>query len=125
MVGSPPLGDLNNSMANVGLQVESRRGSELSVCNTAEISANDGFQSQDSFGRWINCVMTDSAGSVDDSLPDSSLSFNQYSSGPSSIGSQQSSVPGNIFIITDISPSWAFSNEKMKVLCSFSNRRWL
>lgn len=124
MVECSPLGDLNDSITKMGFQVESRGDSELGAYNTAEISGNDGLQSQDSFGRWINCITTDSLGSVDDALLESPLSHNQYSSGTSPIGSQQSPGPGNIFSITDISPSWAFSNEKTKVLSSLACRRW-
>ncbi|KAK4744555.1 hypothetical protein SAY87_010867 [Trapa incisa] len=116
LVGSSPINDLNNSSSDMGYQVEPRRDSELGIHNTVEISVNDGLQTQDSFGRWMNCIMTDSPGSVDDSLLDSSLSLNQYPVGSPPIGGQQSTGPGNVFSITDISPTRAFSNENTKIL---------
>lgn len=64
-------------------------------CDSLDILVNDGLRSQDSFGRWINQIMSESPGSVDDQIP--------------------SSVPEQMFIITDVSPAWAFSNEKTKV----------
>ncbi|KAK4786976.1 hypothetical protein SAY86_010809 [Trapa natans] len=116
LVGSFPIDDLNNSTSGMSYQVESRRDSELGVRSAAEISVNDGLQTQDSFGRWMNCIMTDSPGAVDDSLLDSFLSLNQYPFGSPPIGGQQPPDPGNVFSITDISPSQAFSNEKTKIL---------
>ncbi|GMP57038.1 hypothetical protein CsSME_00021291 [Camellia sinensis var. sinensis] len=81
---------------------------------TLDIIGKDGLQTQDSFGRWINYIMADSPGSVDD------LEFSIQSSHESSTSPMmdhlQSSVPVQIFTITDVSPGWAFSTEETKIL---------
>ncbi|XP_059290371.1 calmodulin-binding transcription activator 5-like [Lycium ferocissimum] len=65
----------------------------------------DGLQTQDSFGRWINYFITDSAGSTDEMMtPESSVTVDQ------------SYVMQQIFNITEISPSWALSSEETKIL---------
>ncbi|XP_050372139.1 calmodulin-binding transcription activator 5 isoform X2 [Argentina anserina] len=84
-------------------------------CDSPNISGN-GLRSQDSFGRWINQIMTDSPGSVDDPVLDSSYLAAQSSFDSPPMEYVQSSVPVQIFIITDVSPAWAFSNEKTKIL---------
>lgn len=84
--------------------------------NSLDILVQDGLQTQDSFGRWMNSVMIDSPGSVDDSLLESSISSSHGLFVSPVIDHQQSSVPENIFCITDVSPAWAFSSEKTKVL---------
>ncbi|KAM1723481.1 hypothetical protein COP2_022355 [Malus domestica] len=76
----------------------------------------NGLHSQDSFGRWINEIMTDSQPSVEDPVLGSSLSAAQNSFASPAMDHLQSSVPQQIFNITDISPTWAFSNEKTKIL---------
>lgn len=88
-------------------------GSQLSVSaqrnetgDTLDILAGDGLQSQDSFGKWMNYIMTDSPGSVDDPVLEPSISS----------GHHQLTVPEHLFSITDVSPGWAFSNEKTKIL---------
>lgn len=84
-------------------------------CDSLDIFVNDGLHSQDSFGRWINQIMIDSPGSVNDPVLESSFSGAQSSFASPAIDQIQSSVPEQIFIITDVSPAWAFSNEKTKV----------
>ncbi|XP_031398564.1 calmodulin-binding transcription activator 6-like isoform X2 [Punica granatum] len=116
LVESSRLGDLSDSVTKMGFQVESKRDSELGTNNPMEVLVNDGLQSQDSFGRWMNRIITDSPGSVDDALIESSLSFSCYSSGSSQVDIQQSPGPGQIFSITDVSPSSVLSNEKTKIL---------
>ncbi|GMY27887.1 calmodulin-binding transcription activator 5 isoform X4 [Fagus crenata] len=69
--------------------------------DSLDILVNDGLQCQDSFGRWINQIMADSPGSLDETVLESSFS----------------SVPEQIFSITDVSPAWAFSTEKTKASC--------
>ncbi|XP_024194126.1 calmodulin-binding transcription activator 5 [Rosa chinensis] len=85
-------------------------------CDSSDILGNDGLRSQDSFGRWINQIMTNSPGSVDDSVLESSFPPSQSSFASPAMEHIQSSVPEQIFIITDVSPAWAFSNEKTKIL---------
>lgn len=77
---------------------------------------NDGLQSQDSFGRWINEVITDSPGTVIDPAIEPSISSIHNSHTDPTLDQRQSSVMEQIFNITDVSPAWAFSTEKTKVL---------
>lgn len=67
---------------------------------------NNRLQTQDSFGRWMNYLITDSSGSTDDPTPESSVSTGQ------------SNAREWVFNITEISPAWAPSNEETKVLSS-------
>lgn len=73
---------------------------------------DDTLQSQDSFGRWINRMISDSDGSalvspfISTQEPYSSLVEDH----------QQPSLPEQLFNITDVSPSWASSTEKTKIL---------
>lgn len=90
--------------SQVNLDIERK---DFTVCtgDTLDILASDGLQSQDSFGKWINRIITDSPGSVDDPVLQSSILS----------GDQQYTVSDHIFNITDIAPAWAFSTEKTKV----------
>lgn len=67
----------------------------------------DGLPTQESFGRWMNYIITDSPGSIDDPLQHPFTPFN---------GDHNST--DKIFNITDVSPSWALTNEETKVLFS-------
>ncbi|CAJ2653999.1 unnamed protein product [Trifolium pratense] len=77
---------------------------------------NDRLQSQDSFGMWVNQIMSDSPCSVDDSaLGSSATPVNEpYSS--LDVDNQQLSLPEQIFNLTDVSPVWVSSTEKSKIL---------
>ncbi|XP_031264452.1 calmodulin-binding transcription activator 5-like isoform X1 [Pistacia vera] len=90
--------------SQVNLDIERK---DFTVCtsDTLDILASHGLQSQDSFGKWMNHIITDSPGSVDDPLQSSILS-----------GDQQYTVYDHIFNITDVAPAWAFSTEKTKIL---------
>ncbi|KAJ4722051.1 Calmodulin-binding transcription activator [Melia azedarach] len=92
-------GQLMGSQLNESIQ---KKESVVVSGDTLDILAGEGLQSQDSFGRWMNYIMTDSPGPV----LDSSISS----------GHQQYTVPEHVFSITDVSPAWAFSAEKTKVL---------
>ncbi|KAL4643095.1 hypothetical protein ACB092_02G068600 [Castanea dentata] len=102
-------GQLN---ANVPRRVSVTMGTNDSL----DILVNDGLQSQDSFGRWINQIIASSPGSVDDSVLESSISSGHGSFISSMTDHSQSSVPEQIFSITDVSPAWAFSTEKTKII---------
>ncbi|XP_052207150.1 calmodulin-binding transcription activator 5-like isoform X2 [Diospyros lotus] len=79
------------------------------------IEGKDGFHTQDSFGRWMNYIISDSPGSVDDPIMGSSIpSGHELSTSPGT--DQLPSFPGQIFYITDVSPAWGFSNEETKIL---------
>ncbi|KAL6970241.1 hypothetical protein U1Q18_029945 [Sarracenia purpurea var. burkii] len=81
-----------------------------------DFGEKDGLQMHASFGRLMNYVMKDSPGSVDDpSLEPSILSGHELSVSPM-MGHPQSSFPGQIFSVTDVSPAWGFSTEETKIL---------
>ncbi|XP_075653924.1 calmodulin-binding transcription activator 5 isoform X2 [Castanea sativa] len=88
----------------------------MATNDSLDILVNDGLQSQDSFGRWINQIIAGSPGSVDDSVLESSISSGHGSFISSMTDHSQSSVPEQIFSITDVSPAWAFSTEKTKII---------
>uniref|UniRef100_A0A7N0ZRA4 CG-1 domain-containing protein n=1 Tax=Kalanchoe fedtschenkoi TaxID=63787 RepID=A0A7N0ZRA4_KALFE len=70
---------------------------------------------QDQDRRWMNSSLTvESPGSVNDSIHESSISSAQNSMVPTIMDQPQSA--DQIFTITDISPEWAFSCEKTKIL---------
>lgn len=81
-----------------------------------DILLKDSLEPQDSFGRWMNYIMTDSPVSVDDPSLGSPVSSSHDSVVSAAGNHQQSSVPDTIFSITDFSPSWAISTEKTKIL---------
>lgn len=78
--------------------------------------SQDASQMQDSFGRWINYIIADSPGSVDDQTLESSISDGYQPFNPPMNDNHGSSVSGQIFNITDVSPVWGLSNEETKVL---------
>jgi len=82
---------------------------------------NDRLQSQDSFGMWVNQIMSDSPCSVDDSTLGSSVSSVNEPYSSLVVDNQQISLPEQVFNLTDVSPAWVSSTEKSKVsffLCS-------
>ncbi|OVA16811.1 IQ motif [Macleaya cordata] len=87
-----------------------REGFEL---NTKE---TDGLRTQDSFGRWMNYVMTDSPGSLDGLPVESPISNGNGSSITGTMDHHHSSVQQQVFSITEISPAWGFSTEETKVI---------
>ncbi|CAA2989147.1 calmodulin-binding transcription activator 5 isoform X1 [Olea europaea subsp. europaea] len=78
--------------------------------------SQDASQMQDSFGRWINYIIADSPGSVDDQTLESSISDGYQPFNPPMNDNHGSSVSGQIFNITDVSPVWGLSNEETKVV---------
>lgn len=111
------------SFPKVGYQLDSNsqsKDSELVTVGTdgsLGIPDKDGLQTQDSFGKWINYIMTDSPGLVYDPSLESSISTGNESFASSIIEHHhQSSGPEYLFNITDVSPAWAFSTEETKVL---------
>ncbi|XP_058212601.1 calmodulin-binding transcription activator 6-like isoform X3 [Rhododendron vialii] len=96
-----------------------RKDSQLVTVGTGDslgVLGNDGLQTQDSFGRWMNYIMSDSPGSVDDPHLESSIPIGQEPSMSPMMNHPQSSVPSELFSITDVSPAWAFSTEETKIL---------
>ncbi|KAL2921194.1 Calmodulin-binding transcription activator 5 [Bienertia sinuspersici] len=76
----------------------------------------DGLQTQDSFGRWMNEIIVDSPESGDDPSFDSSGATSHGSLISSGAVNHEGPVPAQIFCITDISPSRAYSTEETKIL---------
>lgn len=70
------------------------------------VVGEDGLQTQESFGKWMNYVI--------DGSPDSLNSSNLVSSLPND--DSQLSIPGQIFSITEVSPTWAYAAEETKIL---------
>ncbi|KAJ4968071.1 hypothetical protein NE237_014772 [Protea cynaroides] len=76
----------------------------------------ESLQTQDSFGQWMNYIMTDSSGSIDDPPLESPVSNGHESSLFAKIDNNQPSIGEQIFSITEVSPAWAFSTEETKVI---------
>ncbi|KAK7264692.1 hypothetical protein RJT34_32302 [Clitoria ternatea] len=74
------------------------------------------LQSQDSFGMWVNNIMSDSPCSVDDSALESSVSSVHEPYSSLVVDNQQVALPEQAFNLTDVSPAWVPSTEKSKVL---------
>ncbi|XP_011657270.2 calmodulin-binding transcription activator 5 isoform X1 [Cucumis sativus] len=95
------------------LNVEKR---ESIAINSTDNLLDERLQSQDSFGRWINEVIIESPGSVIDPAIEPSISYVHNSYRDSTLYHSQTLATEQIFNITDVSPSWAFSTEKTKIL---------
>lgn len=94
------------------------RGSDsigVGTGDSLDALVGDGLHSQDSFGRWMNDFIADSSVPVDGSLFETSISSTQDVSPTAML---QSSLPEQIFNITDVSPAWGYSNEQTKVFLS-------
>ncbi|KAK7303708.1 hypothetical protein RJT34_14621 [Clitoria ternatea] len=78
---------------------------------------NECLQSQDSFGMWMNNIISDVPCSIDESALESTICSTVDGPYPSLVADhQQSSLPGQVFNLTEVSPVWASSTEKTKVL---------
>jgi len=96
-----------------------QRNSTVSVsAGSLDPLVNDRLQSQDSFGMWVNHIMSGSPCSVDDPALESPASSVHESYLPLVVDGQQFFLPEQIFTITDLFPTWVSSSEKSKV--SFS-----
>lgn len=108
------------TISNQGYQNEQRNhpisSSGVDSLNTL---VNDRLQSQDSFGMWVNQIMSDSPCSVDDSALGSSVSSVNEPYSSLVVDNQQLSLPEQVFNLTDVSPAWVSSTEKSKVSFSF------
>ena len=87
----------------------------LSGVDSLDTLVNDRLQSQDSFGMWVNHIMSDSPCSVDDPALESPVSSIHEPYSSLVVDSQQSSLPEQVFTITDVSPTCVSSTEKSKV----------
>ncbi|XP_038992255.1 calmodulin-binding transcription activator 5-like isoform X2 [Hibiscus syriacus] len=94
------------SGAQVNSNVQSEDSGAIGTVEPLDLLVNGGLQSQDSFGKWINNTLTELPCSMGDPVLESS-----NSSGHDSFTSQE-----QIFSITEVSPAWAYSTEKTKIL---------
>ncbi|KAF7852026.1 hypothetical protein BT93_L1120 [Corymbia citriodora subsp. variegata] len=111
-----PLVKLHNAVSTMGIQANSNPSrSDYIPISSPGFFGNDSLQSQDSFGRWMNYIMTETPESAHDAALESSVSSCYF--GPSYVAmNDQPSSPEIIFSITDVAPAWAFSTEKTKIL---------
>ncbi|XWS08510.1 hypothetical protein CRYUN_Cryun40dG0008700 [Craigia yunnanensis] len=94
------------SGGQVNSNMQRKDSSAIGTAESLDLLVTDGLQSQDSFGRWMNCIMTEPPGSMGDPVIESSISSGQDSF----------TSPEQIFTITEVSPAWAYSPEKTKIL---------
>ncbi|XP_038700970.1 calmodulin-binding transcription activator 5-like isoform X2 [Tripterygium wilfordii] len=100
----------------VNSNVQRRNSGTVEACDSMDILVNDGLQSQDSFGRLMNDIISDSPRSIEDPVLESSFPSGHDSFSPSMVDQHHYSETEKIFTITDISPAWAFSTENTKIL---------
>ncbi|CAN8231881.1 unnamed protein product [Cochlearia groenlandica] len=77
---------------------------------------SNGHGSQECFGRWVNNFLINSPGSAEDPSLEAIFTPGQDSSAPSTVFYSHSDIPEQVFNITDVSPDWAYSTEKTKIL---------
>ncbi|XP_023641062.1 calmodulin-binding transcription activator 6 isoform X2 [Capsella rubella] len=77
---------------------------------------NNGPQSRESFGRWMNSFIGESNGSLEDSSFQPMVTLEQDPLAPQALFHPHSNIPEQVFNITDVSPAWAYSSEKTKIL---------
>nr|GEX47360.1 calmodulin-binding transcription activator 5 isoform X1 [Tanacetum cinerariifolium] len=78
-----------------------------------DMMRKDGLPAQDSFGRWMNYIIADSPGAIDDPFLNPEPLFTSQQSLGIPNGDHHES---QIFNITEVSPSWALSTEETKIL---------
>lgn len=114
-----PCGAGEFSSQHLHCEVDSnvqRRDSSAPVADEpVDALLNNGFGSQESFGRWVNNFISDSPGSVEDPSLEAVFTPGQDSSASPSVFHSHSNIPEQVFNITDVSPAWAYSTEKTKV----------
>ncbi|XP_023635492.1 calmodulin-binding transcription activator 5 isoform X3 [Capsella rubella] len=110
-------GEFSSQHVHCGVEsILQRRNSNATVADQpGDALLNNGYGSQDSFGRWVNNFISDSPGSVDDPSLEAVYTPGQESS-TTAVSHSHSNVPEQVFNITDVSPAWAYSTEKTKIL---------
>ncbi|KAH9306679.1 hypothetical protein KI387_011083, partial [Taxus chinensis] len=83
------------------------------VCDSIKTRKTNSLKNQDSFGRWLSSVLEDSP-SLEDEWPKGG--YRQGEEMDSHATGDQSLVQGEVFSITEVSPTWAFSTEETKVI---------
>lgn len=111
-----PSACLATVQGQVNSDAQRRDSGMMGTINSLDVLVKDSLHNQDSFGRWMNNILVNSPGSVDDSLLESSVSSGRDSFVHPVMDHQPPSFPEQIFSITDVSPAWASSSEKTKVL---------
>ncbi|CAJ2662426.1 unnamed protein product [Trifolium pratense] len=88
------------------------------VDSVEDTLVNEGLQNQNSFGTWMNNAITDTTCSVEASALESSIPSSVHDPFSSLLmdNNQQSSLPDQVFHLTEVAPAWASSTEKTKVL---------
>ncbi|XP_073136635.1 calmodulin-binding transcription activator 5-like [Henckelia pumila] len=114
-IGYDVFGNLSYNMVG-GETVVDSTGLGPCVIDSLNNVAKDGLQSQDSIGRWMSYIIADSPESVNNQAVESSISTGHQSYTPPRMDDHRSCALGEIFKITNISPGWAFSTEKTKIL---------
>ncbi|KAL8161974.1 hypothetical protein V2J09_013463 [Rumex salicifolius] len=112
------IGSMQNNQLDTMLQPMTRQMNPSKKSIVYDNLSKDGlqFQPQDSFSRWMNAVMADSPGSVEDTVSESSLLSCNGSLMPSETAKHGKPLPEQIFCINDVSPTWASSTEETKIL---------
>ncbi|KAF5175820.1 Calmodulin-binding transcription activator [Thalictrum thalictroides] len=114
-VGLRESGYLLNKGTNSGVQNQEFDMVTEHEDDSAHV-VKDGFGTQDSFGRWIDGIMTVSPGSFNNLPVESTISSGHESNTSTVIDHYQFSTQQQIFSITDISPAWSFAAEETKVI---------
>lgn len=112
-----PISGSNNVPYNFPESVNLQSNCPISSGGVGSIGTvvDEGLQKQDSFGTWINNIISDTPCSVDGSALVSSISSSVV------VDNQPSYLPEQVFNLTEVSPTWASSTEKTKVsFCFFS-----
>lgn len=103
---------------NSNFQQSDSVGVGVGFCDSSDGLVNKRLQTQDSLGRWIDGILTETPVTTEDSA------FGTSNSSSPAMSHTQSLASGQIFSITDVSPEWAFYGEKTKV-CFFFLQRYM
>ncbi|CAN7106762.1 unnamed protein product [Brassica rapa subsp. narinosa] len=77
---------------------------------------NNGPQSRENFGRWMNSFIGDPNGSLEDPSFEAMVTLDQNPLAPQATFHPHSDLPQQVFNITEVSPAWAYSSEKTKIV---------
>ncbi|XP_010487565.1 PREDICTED: calmodulin-binding transcription activator 6 [Camelina sativa] len=77
---------------------------------------NNGPQSRESFGRWMNSFIGESNDLLEDPSFGPMVTHEQDPLAPQALLHPHSNIPEQVFNVTDVSPAWAYSTEKTKIL---------
>ncbi|CAF1933795.1 unnamed protein product [Brassica oleracea var. botrytis] len=77
---------------------------------------NNGPQSRENFGRWMDSFIGDPNGSLEDPSFEAMVTLYQDPLAPQATYNPHSDLPQQVFNITEVSPAWAYSSEKTKIV---------